>query len=268
MQDSTSFVGSIPEYYDRYMGPVMFEPYAQDLARRVAATRARQVLECACGTGILTRALRAALAPDVTLVASDLAPAMLQYAEIHAGSLPNTTWQVADLTALPVEAASFEAVVCQFGVMFPTDKAAIFREVRRVLKPRGHWIFNVWDSLAANAFAATVHRTIGTLCPRDPPQFFTLPFSFADHATLRGLMQEHGFDGIVIETIPMIAHSESALALATGMVRGSPVASALTDRGLDLAVVVTQVAEALAVLGGSAPFQSPMQAVVCTARAV
>ncbi len=267
MQDSTSFVGSIPEYYDRYMGPVMFEPYARDLAQRAAATGARQLLECACGSGIVTRALRAALAPEAALIASDLSPVMLEYAQRHVGPLPNTHWQVADLTALPFAAASFEAVVCQFGVMFPPDKPALFREVRRVLKPRGHWLFNVWDTMAANPFAEVVHRTIGALFPRDPPQFFTVPFTFADHDVLRGLLRDHGFTDITLETVPQIARSSSALALATGMVRGSPVVAALTERGLDLDAVVTQVAEALATLGGSAPFASPMQAVVCTARA-
>ena len=267
MQDNTSFAGSIPEYYDRYMGPVMFEPYARDIAQRAAATGARQVLECACGSGIVTRALRTALAPDAALVASDLAPAMLQYAQAHVGPLPNTHWQVADLTALPFDTASFEAVVCQFGVMFPSDKPALFGEVRRVLRPRGHWIFNVWDTLAANPFAAAVHRTIGAMSPSDPPQFFTVPFAFSDHDVLRGLLRDHDFTDITLETIPLIARSSSALALATGMVRGSPVASALTERGLDLDAVILQVTEVLATLGGRAPFESPMQAVVCTARA-
>jgi ubiquinone/menaquinone biosynthesis C-methylase UbiE len=267
MKDSTSFTGSVPEFYDRYMGPVMFEPYARDLAQRVAAVGAKTVLEAACGTGIVTRALRTALPSTTSLVATDLAEAMLNYAQAALGSMPNTTWRTADLTALPFDAANFDAVACQFGVMFPVDKAAMFREVRRVLKPGGRFLFNVWDAMPTNPFAMIVHRTIGAQFPTDPPQFFTIPFSFCDQAVLSSLLASSGFDDITIETLPKTAISASAEALATGMVQGSPVVSAIKERGLDVQKVIAAVTGALTTFGGAAPFQSPMQAVVISARA-
>ncbi|MSR14750.1 MAG: class I SAM-dependent methyltransferase [Gammaproteobacteria bacterium] len=267
MNDSTSFTGSIPEFYDRYMGPVMFEDYARDLAQRVARCGGAPVLEAACGTGILTRALRAALPANTELIASEVAQAMLAYAQTTLGALPNTTWQLADLMALPFTPASFGAVACQFGVMFPPDKPAIFREVRRVLKPGGRFLFNVWDRLETNPFALTVHETLSALIPSNPPQFFTVPFAFCNHAELRALLQGSGFDDISITTLAKTATSPSAVNLATGMIQGSPVVSALQDRGLALDEVITEVAAALSALGGAAPFQSPMQAVVLSARA-
>jgi len=267
MVENTRFNGSMPEFYDTGMGPVMFEPYARDLAARLAASGAREVLEAACGTGIVTRALRAACAPEVHLTATDLSPAMLDYARAHHGGLPNTDWQVADLTALPFADAHFDAVVCQFGVMFPPDKAAIFRELRRVLRPAGQLLFNVWDTHATNPHAATVHRTLAALFPDDPPQFFALPFSFADRDTLRALLRDHGFTEPALEAVTATAHSPTARALATGMLRGSPIVASLLERGIDLEIVIDRVAAALATRGGAAPFACPMQAVVCSARA-
>lgn len=267
MGEHTRFDGTIPEFYDRGMGPVMFAPYAHDLAARLAVTGARTVLEAACGTGILTRALRAACAPEVHLTATDLSPAMLAYARGRLGTLPNTDWQPADLTALPFTDARFDAVVCQFGVMFPSDKAAVFRELRRVLRPGGQLLFNVWDTHATNPYAATVHRTLAELFPDDPPQFFALPFSFADRARLRTLLMDHRFSDPALEAVAATAHSPTARALATGMLRGSPIVTSLLERGIELEIVIDRVAAALAVLGGAAPFASPMQAVVCSARA-
>lgn len=236
MADSTSFVGSIPEFYDRGMGPVMFEPYAREIAARDAATQ---------------------------LVATDLSPSRLEYAERHVGPLPNTQWQLADLTALPFADGTFDAVACRFGVMFPPDKPGIFREVRRVLKPRGHWIFNVWDALEANPHAAAIDRTVAAMCPGDRPRFFRLPYSSAD----REVLARHDFTDIALDTVPKIARSVTARALASGMAQGSPLVTGLIERGFDLAEVVDRVTAALAALGGAAPFECPMQAVVCPARA-
>ena len=151
---SAQFTGSIPAAYDRYLGPMLFEPYAADLVARVAVPSKAAVLELACGTGILTQRLRRALPVTVTLTATDLNEPMVAYAR---GKMPNApvTWQQADAQQLPFPDGAFDAVACQFGFMFVPDKAKAFGEVRRVLKPHGLLAFNVWLGLEENSFGNT-----------------------------------------------------------------------------------------------------------------
>jgi ubiquinone/menaquinone biosynthesis C-methylase UbiE len=146
----SEFVGSIPEIYDEHLGPLLFEHYAADLAARVTVPVGSRVLELACGTGIATDRLRAALPDEVAIVATDLNEAMLDLARNKRGNLANVQYQVVDALDLPFEDGSFDAVVCQFGVMFFPDKAACAREAARALKPGGAYTFNVWDSLDRN----------------------------------------------------------------------------------------------------------------------
>lgn len=262
-----SFSGSIPQLYDRYLGPVLFEPYAADLVRRVTALATPgPVLEMACGTGIVTQQLRAHLAPTVELVASDLSQPMLDYARTKLAALQQVEWKQADIAALPFPDAAFAAAVCQFGLMFVPDKQAAFREARRVLRPGGVFAFNVWDGIAANPFAHIAHETLATLFPADPPQFL-VPFTFNDHTVLRQLLTTHDFCDVRIETITLEARSESAQALAIGFVQGSPLSAAIQERGASFESVVTAVTDAFARHGGAAPFRSTLQAVVVTARA-
>jgi ubiquinone/menaquinone biosynthesis C-methylase UbiE len=266
-ETSISFSGSIPQLYDRYLGPVAFEPYAADLVRRVAAHAAPgPVLEMACGTGIVTQQLRAHLSPAIDLVATDLSQPMLDYARTKLVTLQHVDWRQADIAALPFPDASFTAVVCQFGLMFVPDKQAAFREARRVLRKGGLFAFNVWDGIVANPFARIAHETLATLFPADPPQFLT-PFTFNDQEVLRQLLTAHDFSDVQLETVTLEARSESAKALATGFIQGSPLSAALQERGASFESVVAAVAEALAQHGGAAPFHSTLQAVVVTARA-
>src|SRR5688500_16765869 len=145
-----AFAGSIPEGYDRYLRPLLFEPYALDLAGRVPITPGMKVLELACGTGIVTRALLGVLPGDATIVATDVSGHMLGVAQQKISPDPRLAWQPADATTLPFDTGSFHAVICQFGLMFFPDKLRALREARRVLRPAGTLIFNVWDSLERN----------------------------------------------------------------------------------------------------------------------
>jgi ubiquinone/menaquinone biosynthesis C-methylase UbiE len=150
----TVFSGSIPSIYDRYLGPLIFEPYAQDLANRLSDLHAERVLETAAGSGIVTRALLRSLPASASIVATDLNQPMLDHAAKQVSS-SRVSWQKADAQALPFPDGAFDAVVCQFGVMFFPDKQKAYREARRVLKPGGHFVFNVWDSIEYNEAAAS-----------------------------------------------------------------------------------------------------------------
>jgi ubiquinone/menaquinone biosynthesis C-methylase UbiE len=184
------FEGSIPENYDRYLGPALFEPFAKNIVARLKGERARNVLEIACGTGILTRRLRNSLPPAARLVATDLNPGMLAFARAKFSTTENLDWQEADAGALPFPDNSFDAVVCQFGLMFVPDKAAAMRECYRVLGPGGVFLFNVWDSIERNPIGQTAHKTIASFFESDPPNFYELPFGFYEADVIRACYKE------------------------------------------------------------------------------
>ena len=259
------FAGSIPGHYDRYLGPSFFEPFADDMAGRLDPARHRNVLEIACGTGIVTRHLWDRLSPELNLVATDLNPAMLAVAQTKFAQGENVVWREVDATALPFPDASFDAAVCQFGVMFFPDKEAAMRETHRVLNPGGLFLFNVWDSLDQNPVARLAHETVASFFEEDPPTFYQTPFGFYDAAVILRLLQTAGFDEIEISAVQLPCRSQSAAAFALGLVRGNPIATAIEERGGDLERVVQAVAREIAERFGAAPVETTMQALVCRA---
>ena len=262
------FVGSIPEHYDRHLGPVLFEPYARDLAARLEAREGARVLEIACGTGIATRQLRQRLPAGTRLVASDLNEPMLAHARRRLEGVRGIEWRQADAGALPFPPASFEAVVCQFGLMFVPDKAAVCREVRRVLAPGGTFLFNVWDSLENNRFARLAHETISGFFAGDPPTFYEVPFSLSRTDVLRALVSGAGFEAIEVTPVSLEGRSPSAEDLARGLVEGNPVGTTIRERGgVQVAEVIAAVAAAVAKEFGDRPVRVPLYAIVVSARA-
>jgi SAM-dependent methyltransferase len=265
---SSQFAGSIPELYDRCMGPVMFQPYAEDLSRRVAEGVADgAVLETACGTGILTRQLRERLPAGVRLVATDLNQPMIDRARAVVQSTRPIAWEQADCTAMPFEPASFDAVACQFGVMFPPDKAAIFREARRVMTDGGLLAFSVWDTVEQNPYIDVFRQIVVGFFPSDPPPFFNVPYGFSDPTFWRDLLAANGFGAIEHELVTLPARSERAEQLAIGFLQGSPLAHEIQARGGRFDEIVESVTAALVRLGGDEPFVSTSHAFVFTARA-
>lgn len=259
---TVAFAGSIPELYDRHMGPVLFEPYALVLASRLPA-QAMHVLEVAAGTGRVTRRLLER--PLRELVVSDLNQPMIDEARRRIGEDPRVTWRAADAQELPFPDASFDAIVCSFGLMFVPDKPRALREFRRVLRPGGMLLATTWDSLAANPASAMLHQLAMATFPGDPPTFMAMPFSMHDPAELRALAAD--FPHATVETIHRIADAESADHLATGFVRGNPLYNQLVERGVDAPAFQARIAAALADKFGDHPCQSPMSAHLLTARA-
>jgi len=262
------FQGSIPENYDRYLGGVLFEPYARDLAGRIDAKPGARVLEIACGTGIVTRRLRERLPAGVRLVATDLNEPMLEYARRKLLETRGIEWGQADACALPYPPASFETVVCQFGMMFVPDKTAAFREARRVLVPGGTFLLSVWDSLEQNRFARMAHETIGSFFTVDPPTFYQVPFSMHDRDALRALLVDNGFGAVRIDEVELEGQSPTAHNLATGLVEGNPVGTAIRERcDVPPDTVIAAVEKTLVREFGDGPVRVPLHALVASARA-
>jgi ubiquinone/menaquinone biosynthesis C-methylase UbiE len=255
------FEGSIPENYDRYLGPILFEPFADDMAARLKEAQPESVLELACGSGILTRRLRNAL-PNRRLVATDLNPGMIAYARPKFSPGGNIEWLEADAAALPFSDSSFGAVVCQFGVMFVPEKELVMREAYRVLSPGGVFFFNVWDSMEHNRFAQIAHKTISSFFDVDPPTFYEIPFSFYDPVVIRDLLEQAGFKSIEKFRVSFPCRSKSAAEFATGLVRGNPTATTIEERGVDIDAVIQAVAGEISKLGGDICVDNTLQAFV------
>ena len=265
-EEHAAFTGSVPENYDRYLGPVLFEPYARDLAVRVDVGEGARVLELACGTGILTRLLRERLPRGARLTATDLNEAMIDYAARKFSHDGEVEWRQADAADLPFDDESFDAVACQFGFMFVPDKAKAFGEARRVLKPGGSLIFNVWDALGRNDLAHVAHTTISKFFESDPPTFYQVPFSLHDPEAVTSLLTSAGFKGIKSTPLALPSVSPSAEEVARGLVKGNPVIMAIRERmPSDVEKIEAAVAEAVAARCGDRPVEGEMRAFVFTA---
>jgi ubiquinone/menaquinone biosynthesis C-methylase UbiE len=264
---AASFSGSIPEYYDSCLGPAWFDPFAEDLVRRLPANPPGDVLELACGTGILTRRLRERLDPTRRLVASDLSKAMLDFARGKMIGRKSVDWREADAASLPFGDGEFGAVLCGFGVMFVPDKRAAMSEARRVLKTGGVLLFNVWDRIERNPHAAANVEVLESLFPGDEEIRFTMPFELYDAALLRQLLGEARFQEIQIKKKQIKVQGVSARNIAIGLIRGTPRSLLIEKRGVSLDVVIDKVTAALAKLGGADPYRGPANAVIVEARA-
>ena len=261
-----AFIGAIPENYDRYLGPLFFHDYAAVMAARLEVTPGMLVLETACGTGIVTERLAARLAGQGSLVATDLNAPMLAYAAAKR-SAGNISWEEADATGLPFEDRAFDAVVCQFGLMFFPDKAAGVREAFRVLRPGGQFALSVWDALEDNPVPRLTHETVTGFFPNDPPQFYRVPFSLHDMTVVRGLLTSAGFDDVRGERVEGVGLSASAADAAKGLIEGNPIYQAIMERRpTALADIEAAVAEKIVAALGDRPLRCPLRAIFFSGR--
>ena len=261
------FTGSIPQLYDRYLVPLIFEPYAVDLCRRVLECQPATVLELAAGTGVVTRHLARALPAETRIIATDLNQAMLDQAT-SVGTARPVEWRQADAMQLPFADASMDAVACQFGVMFFPDKAKAFAEARRVLRPGGTLLFNVWDNIKENDLVATVCEALDTLFPQNPPRFMHRgPHGYADKAQILRDLAAGGFREPRVLTVAERSKAPSASEPVIGYCQGSPLRVEIEAHGPDALALATEAATAaVAARFGPGPVEGRIQAHVVVAR--
>jgi len=263
------FVGSIPEMYDRHLGPLLFEFSAADIAERIARHQpdARRVLEVACGTGICTDHLWRNLNPEVQILATDLNDAMLDHARENRKALTNVTFQQADAQALNIPDNTQDAVVCQFGLMFFPDKAVALSEFARVLKPGGTLALNVWDDLTVNKVAGIAKDVIAGFFEDNAPDFLTVPFGYSDLDPIRRLVQGAGLEKLEFAIVETTVERPSAVSVARGFVEGNPgILQIREHEGVDEEEIIAAVARAYEDEFGPDFLQIPLREIVVLAQ--
>jgi SAM-dependent methyltransferase len=264
MAANVSFTG--PQFYDEILGPLNFGPFAAELVRRLPPVQRGAVLELACGTGAVTRLLRRQLPDAVDLVATDLSATMLEYARARLDAMCGITWRLADMLALPFEDGAFTGAVCGFGVMFPADPQAALKETRRVLTTGAPLAFSVWDGIANNPHGLAVARAIEARFPGDARMRFHTPYEMNDEADLQRMLAGAGFAEVRIESKRLPIAGADPARFAAGLILGTPRASLITERGVDVHEVVALAGKELARMGGS-PYNGFAQALLVSARA-
>lgn len=263
------FAGSIPKLYDTYLVPLIFEPYAADLATRLGSRPLSRVLEIAAGTGVVTRALASALPESASIVATDLNQAMLDQA-CAVGTKRPVEWRQADAMQLPFPDGTFDAVVCQFGVMFFPEKAKAFAEARRMLRPGGVFIFNAWDRIEENEFADTVTTALASVFPKDPPRFMArTPHGYHDRSHIARDLANGGFTTSPrIDTVAARSRAKSPREPAIAYCQGTPLRNEIETRDAARLGEATDVAaEAIAKRFGRGAVDGKIQAHIVTVEA-
>ncbi|WP_428646533.1 class I SAM-dependent methyltransferase [Roseibium sp.] len=263
------FTGSIPDIYDEFLVPLIFETYAADLAKRAASSDPQTVLETAAGSGVVTRALAPLLSADARYVVTDLNQPMLDRAAEMQGIDSRIKWQAADALSLPFDDNSFDVVCCQFGVMFFPDRVAGYAEARRVLKPDGRLVFNAWDKIEDNEFADVVTQTASEVFADDPPLFLArTPHGYNDVREIEADLRAAGFDDISIETITETSSAPTARHPAVAYCEGTPLRNEIEARDASrLGEVVQRATNAIATRYGAGPVAAKIQGHVVVATA-
>jgi ubiquinone/menaquinone biosynthesis C-methylase UbiE len=261
------FAGSIPENYDRHMVPLIFEPFAADLAQRAASLSPGAVLETAAGSGVVTRALAPRLPLGASYIVTDLNQPMLDYAASRQAPDSRIKWRQANALALPFEDAAFDLVCCQFGAMFFPDRVSGYREAKRVLKPGGYFLFNVWDRIEENVFADDVTNALAEIFPSDPPRFLArTPHGYHDTALTRSELEDAGFSHVVIETRAEQSRASSPRQAAIAYCQGTPLRTEIEARDAGkLEAATDYAAAAIASRHGSGEIAAKIQAHVIAA---
>lgn len=254
------FGAAVAEGYERWMVPMLFAPYARDVVERIGSRVPARILEVACGTGVVTRALAEALPSEI--VATDLHPAMLERAQLIGTSRP-VEWRQANALDLPFD-EEFDLVVCQFGVMFFPDRVKGYAEMRRVLRPGGRLLLSTWDGLAENELATCIDETVAAMFPENPPTFFaTIPHGYFDPAAIRADLEAAGFAAPSITKVAARSRADGAEHAARALCGGTPLRNEIEARDPSrLAEAIARSTERIALQFGNQAIDAKMQALI------
>jgi ubiquinone/menaquinone biosynthesis C-methylase UbiE len=262
----TAFTAEVARFYESTLVPLIFETYAHDLAIRASNIPSKSILEVACGTGVVTRALSKVLPDDCLITATDLNDAMVRHAE-KLGAGREVDWAQADVMKLPYESESFDLVLCQFSVMFFPDRVAAYKEIQRVLKPGGKFMFNVWNRIEENHFAHEITECLTLRYPENPPLFLArTPHGHGHPDEIKSDLEAAGFSKCEIIQKDAFSHAKDATVPVIAYCHGTPLRVEIEEREPGgLARVTEVVTDSIKTRFGQGEISGKISAVVVTA---
>jgi ubiquinone/menaquinone biosynthesis C-methylase UbiE len=213
------FTGSIPQNYDDFLGPMFFEPYAEDIGNVIGTLTIHNAFEIASGTGRLTRHLRNLLPATTRLIASDISEDMLAVAQSKLKGF-DIDWKIIDAQSLPFEDNSFDLVVCYFGYMMVPDKEKAYAEAFRILKKGGMLVMATWDKLDSNEASYIFRMALKQYLGDTLPESYKVPFSMYDSELISTMLKRAGFSSVDSEKVGKKSVAENSEKAAYGLVRG------------------------------------------------
>ncbi|MEO5682800.1 MAG: methyltransferase domain-containing protein [Chitinophagaceae bacterium] len=257
--------GDSPAFYDQFFGPLFFEPYAIEVAKRINPALTGIALEIAAGTGRVTRHIRERIAAPAKLIASDISENMLGVAKKKLSHL-DIKWQHINAEQLPFNDNSVDLVVCCFGYMFVSDKPKALAEAYRVLTPGSMLLFTTWDRLEQNAISY-ISTSIAKEYVQEPLSASNnLATSMSDETIIQSLLQDAGFSKISIEKVVQVSVSPTAKEAAYGLIKGGPYyKQSKKDNPALIEEITIKVEKELAEKFGTAPMVAPISAVIIQA---
>jgi ubiquinone/menaquinone biosynthesis C-methylase UbiE len=203
-QDELDLMSYFAESYERFMVPSLFAPWATYLVQRANPQLGERVLDIACGTGIVTRKVVPLVGSRGIVIGLDANPEMINMARITAEQEHLTIeWYTNPAEQLPFPDENFDLILCQFGLMFFTDRHAALKEMHRVLRRGGRLVLSVWQGLDRHPFYQILHdvsqRHFGI-------SSVETVFSLGNADELRKLLTNSGFRQIEIKPMSITAH--------------------------------------------------------------
>jgi ubiquinone/menaquinone biosynthesis C-methylase UbiE len=241
-KEAFSFSGEDAQNYETFLGPLLFEPAALSILTHLGSNKIETILEISSGTGRLTRHLREYFHPPAKLTASDISKDMLELAKKQLND-NSIIFKVADAQNLPFEDGSFDLVVCQFGLMFLSEKLKGFREVFRVLKDGGRFIFNTWESTKnVELFNIVFEETIIPFFDGTDTSRFRTPFSLFDPGIINRYLEDAGFKRGKVIPIEFASYSSSPENIINALLLKHPLGREVAQKDPD---ALNAMAEAL-----------------------
>lgn len=242
MPDAFRLTAAAARKYQAHSVPAMFGPLAERTVALLPLTPDSHVLDVACGTGALTRAIAGKLPGHGRVVGADLNQTMIDVAkELAPQTSHQLDWLAADVTDLPFEDRSFDLACIQQGLQFFPDKPAALAEIHRILKPGGSLCLTCWKEISPfnDALATALDRHVGA----DTAEKARAPFSFRDGDLIQSLLQQAGFTIKTHDAIVLQRRFEDLAAQILAL----PVEKDMRERGDAVsAAVIASVADLLA----------------------
>jgi len=209
------------EAYQRQKVPALFAPMAEATINAVSIPKQAEVLDIACGTGAIARAVAARLTEPSRIVGTDLNSAMIDVARSNSPDGPHSfEWVSAPADDLPFNDATFSLSFCQQGLQFFPDKPAALTEVHRVLKHNGRLILTCWAAIPP--FFTTIAEVLGRHLDETAAAKAIHPFIWNDGGKISQLMADAGFERKPPAALPVFRRMPATLEAVRDELLASP----------------------------------------------